>query len=424
MGAQVFIGHGAENVSDADVVVKSTAISEENPEVQKARELGIPIIPRAEMLAELMRLRTGIAVAGTHGKTTTTSLLATIFTEAELDPTVIIGGRLNTFGSNARLGDGQYLIAEADESDGSFLCLSPIITIVTNVDKDHMDFYDDQDAIDNTFRKFMNSIPFYGMNIVCGDDPGVQRLLPSIKRPCLTYGLEKGNKLRAEILSCEVRSLFKVYFDEELLGEVSLAQPGKHNVLNALGAIGVALEAGIDKEAILSGLSNFMGVGRRFEKKGECKGVMVVDDYGHHPAEIQATIETAKSCFPNRRLVVAFQPHRFTRTQALFGEFCKTFEKADELLLTEIYPASESPIPGVNGMSLAQGIRQVSSTKVRFYPDFEMMENELPNILRPGDLFITQGAGSIYKIGENFLEYLDEQGCQCEITDPCEPFNG
>lgn len=424
MGAQVFIGHGADNVSDADVVVKSTAISDDNPELVKARELGIPIIPRAEMLAELMRLRTGIAVAGTHGKTTTTSLLATIFTEAGLDPTVIIGGRLNTFGSNARLGDGQFLIAEADESDGSFLCLAPIITVVTNVDKDHLDFYNDQEAIDQSFRKFMNAIPFYGMNIVCGDDPGVKRLLPSIKRPCMTYGLEKGNRLRAEILSCEVRSLFKVFLDEELLGEVSLAQPGKHNVLNALGAIGVALEAGLEREAVLSGLSNFMGVGRRFEKKGECKGVLVVDDYGHHPAEIKATIETAKSCFPNRRLVVAFQPHRFTRTQALFGEFCKTFEKCDELLLTEIYPASESPIPGVNGMSLAQGIRQVSSTKVRFYPDFEVLENELPNILKPGDIFITQGAGSIYKIGENYLKYLDEQGCACEISDGCSPFNG
>ncbi len=419
MGAQVFIGHGADNVTDADVVVKSTAISNDNPELIKARELGIPIIPRAEMLAELMRLRTGIAVAGTHGKTTTTSLLATIFTEAGLDPTVIIGGRLNTFGSNARLGEGQFLIAEADESDGSFLCLSPIITVVTNVDLDHMDFYNDQDAIDTSFKSFMNAIPFYGMNVICGDDKGIKRLLPSIKRPYLTYGLEKHNRLRAEIISCEVRSLFKVFLDDELLGEVSLAQPGKHNVLNALGAIGVALEAGLDKKAILQGLSNFMGVGRRFEKKGECKGVLVVDDYGHHPAEIRATLETAKACYPSRRLVVAFQPHRFSRTQALFGDFCKTFELADELLLTEIYPASESPIPGVNGMSLAQGIRQVSSTKVRFYPDFEMMENELPNILKPGDLFITQGAGSIYRIGEDFLKYLatePETDCAAETA--------
>lgn len=404
IGAQVFIGHGEENVREADVLVKSTAISEDNPEVLKAREMGIPIIPRAEMLAELMRLRTGIAVAGTHGKTTTTSLLATIFTEAGFDPTVIIGGRLNTFGSNARLGEGQYLIAEADESDGSFLCLAPIITIVTNIDLDHMDFYKDQDDIDNSFRKFMNNIPFYGMNVVCGDDPGVKRLLPTIKRPCLTYGLGKDNRLRAEIISCEVRSMFKVFLDNDLLGEVTLAQPGKHNVLNALASIGVALEAGIKKESIFQGLLNFGGVGRRFERKGEAKGVLVVDDYGHHPAEIMATIETARSCYPNRRLVMAFQPHRFSRTQALFGEFCKTFDKVDELLLTEIYPASESPIPGVNGMSLAQGIRQVSSTKVRFYPDFEMMENELPNILKPGDLFITQGAGSVYLVGENYLE--------------------
>ncbi len=412
LGAQVFIGHGEDNVSEADVLVKSTAIAEDNPEVAKAREMGIPIIPRAEMLAELMRLRTGIAVAGTHGKTTTTSLLATIFTEAGLDPTVIIGGRLNTFGSNARLGEGQYLIAEADESDGSFLCLAPIITIVTNIDQDHMDFYADQDDIDQSFRKFMNSIPFYGMNVVCGDDPGVQRLLPSIKRPCLTYGLGKDNRLRAEILSCEVRSLFKVFMDDELLGEVTLAQPGKHNVLNALASIGVAIEAGISKNAIMQGLANFGGVGRRFERKGENNGVLVVDDYGHHPAEIMATIETAKACYPERRLVMAFQPHRFSRTQALFGEFCKTFEKVDELLLTEIYPASESPIPGVNGMSLAQGIRQVSSTKVRFYPDFEMMENELHNILKPGDLFITQGAGSVYQVGENYLTTIEEARSQ------------
>lgn len=403
LGAQIFIGHNEENVRDADVLVKSTAIAEDNPEVVKAREIGIPIIPRAEMLAELMRLRTGIAVAGTHGKTTTTSLLATIFTEAGLDPTVIIGGRLNTFGSNARLGEGQFLIAEADESDGSFLCLSPIITIVTNVDRDHLDFYKDQDAIDQSFRKFMNAIPFYGMNVVCGDDLGVQRLLPTIKRPCLTYGLGKENRLRAEILSCKVKNIFKVFLDDKFLGEVTLAQPGKHNVLNALASIGVAMEANISKEAIFQGLANFGGVGRRFEYKGEANGVLVVDDYGHHPAEIAATIETAKNCYPERRLIMAFQPHRFSRTKALFGEFCKVFEKVDELLLTEIYPASESPIPGVNGMSLAQGIRQVSSTNVHFYPDFEMMEKELPEILKPGDIFITQGAGSLYLVGENYL---------------------
>ena len=383
LGATVFIGHGADNVGEADVLIKSTAIPDKNPELVAARERGIPIIPRAEMLAELMRLRTGVAIAGTHGKTTTTSLLATIFTEAGLDPTVIIGGRLSIFGSNARLGEGDYLIAEADESDGSFLLLSPIITVVTNVDKDHMDFYADQAAIDESFTSFMNSIPFYGMNVVCGDDEGVQRLLPNIKRPCLTYGLGRKNRLRGEILSAHLRSLFKVYLDGEEWGEVTVAQPGTHNVLNALACIGVALEAGLAKEDIINGLANFGGVGRRFERKGEKKGVLVVDDYGHHPAEILANLRTAKACYPDRRLVVAFQPHRFSRTQALFGEFCKVFTDADLLLLTEIYPASESPIPGVSGLSLAQGIKQVSETKVEFFPDFDALEAALSDIIRP-----------------------------------------
>ena len=403
LGANVFIGHGADNVGEADVLIKSTAIPDKNPELATARERGIPIIPRAEMLAELMRLRTGVAVAGTHGKTTTTSLLATIFTEAGLDPTVIIGGKLSIYGANARLGDGDYLIAEADESDGSFLLLSPIITVVTNVDKDHMDFYADQEAIDASFTKFMNSIPFYGMNVVCGDDEGVQRLLPNIKRPCLTYGLGPKNRLRGEIITSQLRSLFKVYLDGEEWGEVTVAQPGIHNVLNALACIGVSLEAGLDKEDIINGLANFGGVGRRFERKGERKGVLVIDDYGHHPAEIMANLQTAKACYPDRRLVVAFQPHRFSRTQALFGEFCKVFTDADLLLLTEIYPASESPIPGVSGLSLAQGIKQVSETKVQFFPDFETLEKRLANTLQPGDLFMTQGAGSIWRIGENWL---------------------
>jgi len=414
LGANIFIGHGAGNVDGADVVVKSTAIPEENPELVRARELGIPIIPRAEMLAELMRLQSGIAVAGTHGKTTTTSLLATIFTEAGLDPTVIIGGRLNTYGANARLGEGEYLIAEADESDGSFLLLSPAISIVTNVDRDHMDHYATQEAIDQSFADFMNAIPFYGMNVVCGDDPGVQRLLPLVKRPCLTYGLGRTNRLRGEIISAGLRSVFNVYLDGEFWGEVNLAHPGHHNILNALGSIGVSLEAGLNKEDILRGLANFGGVGRRFERKGERRGVLVVDDYGHHPAEIAATLRTAKECYPNRRLVVAFQPHRFSRTQALFGDFCKAFEKADLLLLTEIYPAGESPIPGVNSLSLAQGIRQISETKVTFYENFKMMEQELPLLLSPGDLFLTMGAGSIWQVGE---QYLEAEGPQPEATD-------
>ncbi|ABB37844.1 UDP-N-acetylmuramate--L-alanine ligase [Oleidesulfovibrio alaskensis G20] len=404
LGADIFIGHGAENVTDAQVLVKSTAVSMDNPEVQAAQEKGIPIIPRAEMLAELMRLRKGIAIAGTHGKTTTTSLTAAIFDEAGTDPTVIIGGRLNAYGSNARLGEGEFLLAEADESDGSFLCLSPVVNVVTNVDLDHVDFYHDQQAIDTAFINFMNKVPFYGMNVVCGDDAGVRRLLPQIKRPVLTYGFGPDNQLRAETVTCGETSRFRVLLHGEDLGEVNLVQPGRHNVLNALAAIGVGLETGIAADVCLRGLANFRGVGRRFERKGERGGVLVVDDYGHHPAEIAATLATARTCYPGRRLVVAFQPHRFSRTKALFGDFCKAFDNVDKLLLTEIYPASEAPIPGVSGQSLAQGIRQVSNTDVDYFQDFDAMRAALPETLRPGDLFLTLGAGSIWTVGQFYLD--------------------
>ncbi len=404
LGASISIGHRRENLEEADVMVKSSAVAYDNPELAAARERGIPIIPRAEMLSELMRLQTGIAVAGTHGKTTTTSLLATIFTEAEKDPTVIIGGLLNAYGANARLGEGEYLIAEADESDGSFLCLSPTITVVTNVDADHLDHYKDLDEIDASFTQFLNHIPFYGVNVVCLDDPGVARLLPKINRPVLTYGLTEKARLRAEISRCDVESRFTVLLDAKPLAEIRLPHPGRHNILNALGAIGVSLEAGIPIETIAAALDKFGGVGRRFERKGERNDVLVIDDYGHHPAEIKATIATAKSALAGRRLVVAFQPHRFTRTQALFGDFCKCFDGVDVLLLTEIYPASESPIPGVSGESLARGIRQVSATEVTFFPDFPSMEAALPGILQPGDVFITLGAGSVWKVGMAYLE--------------------
>lgn len=404
LGAVIHAGHARENVGDAQVVVRSTAVRDDNPELVAARAQGVPIIPRAEMLAELMRLKVGVAVAGTHGKTTTTSLLATIFMEARLDPTVIIGGRLNAYGSNAMLGQGRYLIAEADESDGSFLCLLPRISIVTNIDADHLDFYKDLDQIRDSFVTFMNSVPFYGLNVVCGDDPGVQSVLPRVRRPVLTYGFGHDNTLRAEIITCERGSRFNVYRHGEHWGEVSLTHPGRHNVLNALAAIGVAMEAGVPKQDIIHGLGAFGGVGRRFEHKGETGGVLVVDDYGHHPTEIAATLETARLCYPDKRLVVAFQPHRFTRTQALFGEFSKVFAGVDLLLLTEIYPASESPIPGVSGQSLAQAIRQVTSTPVRFFEDFASMQGALEDILQPGDLFLTLGAGSIWTVGQGYLD--------------------
>lgn len=403
-GASIAIGHRAENIAEADVLVKSTAIGEDNPEVQAARLKGIPVIPRAEMLAELMRLRQGVAIAGTHGKTTTTSLTAAIFDSAETDPTVIIGGRLNVYGTNAHLGKGKYLIAESDESDGSFLCLFPIINVVTNVDEDHLDYYKTRENLDDAFVQFMNKIPFYGKNIVCGDDPGIARLLHRIKRPTMTYGFEETNRLRAVIVEMGAVNRFEVLLDGQMLGVVELPQPGRHNILNALGAIGAAMEAGISFDKCREGLKTFGGVGRRFEFKGEKDGISIIDDYGHHPTEIAATLATARRAFAGRRLVVAFQPHRFTRTQAHFGEFCKVFENVDKLLLTEIYAASEKPIPGVSGLSLAQGMRQVSKTDVTFYQSLDELVDALPSVLQSGDVLLTLGAGSITKVGPMFLE--------------------
>lgn len=407
LGAHIAVGHAAENVGDVQVLVKSTAISDDNPELVEARKRNIAIIPRAEMLAELMRLRQGIAIAGTHGKTTTTSLTASIFDTAGLDPTVIIGGRLNVYGTNAHLGHGEYLIAEADESDGSFLCLLPIINVVTNVDEDHLDHYKNREAIDSAFVQFMNNVPFYGLNIVCGDDPGVLTLLPKVKRPVLTYGFAEDNALRAVPLESGRINRFEVWLRGEKLGDVSLPQPGRHNILNALASIGAAMEVGISFDKCAEGLAGFKGVGRRFEFKGEKQGVTVVDDYGHHPAEIAATLATARQVFTGRRIVAAFQPHRFSRTEAHFGEFCKVFDVVDQVLLTEIYAASEKPIPGVSGQSLAQGIRQVSDTPVEYFQTLDELMLALPQILREGDVLLTLGAGSITRLGPAWLEGRD-----------------
>lgn len=407
LGAHIAIGHAAENLGDVQVLVKSTAISDDNPELVEARKRNIAIIPRAEMLAELMRLRQGIAIAGTHGKTTTTSLTASIFDTAGLDPTVIIGGRLNVYGANAHLGYGEYLIAEADESDGSFLCLLPIINVVTNVDEDHLDHYKNREAIDSAFVQFMNNVPFYGLNIVCGDDSGVLALLPKVKRPVLTYGFAEDNALRAIPLESGRINRFEVLLHGKALGEVSLPQPGRHNILNALASIGAAMEVGIPFDKCAEGLAGFKGVGRRFEFKGEKDGITVVDDYGHHPAEIAATLATARQVFTGRRIVAAFQPHRFSRTEAHFGEFCKVFDAVDQLLLTEIYAASEKPIPGVSGQSLAQGIRQVSDTPVEYFQTLDELMLTLPKILREGDVLLTLGAGSITRLGPAWLEGRD-----------------
>lgn len=403
LGAEIYFGHNAENLGDVQVVVRSTAIQDDNIEYKEAVRRKIPVIPRAEMLAELMRLRSGIAIAGTHGKTTTTSFVAAIFEAANLDPTVIIGGRLNTNGANARVGGGEYLIAEADESDGSFLCLFPIINIITNIDEDHMDHYHTRERLDQAFIQFMNNVPFYGLNVACGDDKGVKALLGQVKRPVATYGFEGSNNYTAKIISLGRESQFEVYHEGKCLGEIRLPQPGRHNILNALAAIIVALAVDIPFQACQTGLRNFKGVGRRFEWKGEKNGVSVIDDYGHHPAEIAATLATLREVFPHRRIVAAFQPHRFTRTQALFGSFCKIFDLADETIITEIYAASENPIPGVSGESLAAGIRQVGKTPVRYFPNLGEVRKNLDSILKPGDVFLTLGAGSITRLGSDWL---------------------
>ncbi len=404
LGAEIFEGHAVQNLQQAEVLVKSSAVNGANPEIKSAWDRGIPVIPRAEMLAELMRLKTGIAVAGTHGKTTSTSLLGTLFKEAGLDPTVIIGGRLNTYGANALLGQGEYLIAEADESDGSFLSLLPIMNMVTNVDADHLDYYSDLESIEQAFVNFMNQVPFYGINVVCGDAEGLVKLLHRVKRPVLTYGLQEGNDLQGRILELGEKSRFQVFYRGEFWGEVALAQPGKHNVQNALGVIALAIQAEIPRESIISALAGFAGVGRRLEIKGNRHEVLVLDDYGHHPTEIKATLQTLKEVYPSRRLLVIFQPHRFSRTQALFGEFCKAFDNADHLFLTEIYPASETPIPGVNGINLAQGIRQISNIQVNFCSDFEACLLDLQQLVFPGDVLLTLGAGNVWQVGEFFLQ--------------------
>jgi UDP-N-acetylmuramate--alanine ligase len=404
IGASVFREHRAENLGRAEVLVKSTAVDESNPEVAEAKKRGIPVIPRAEMLAELMRLKTGVAVAGTHGKTTTTSLLGTVFKEAGYDPTVIIGGRLKSYGSNALMGQGEYLVAEADESDGSFLCLFPIMSIITNIEADHLDYYPDLASIEEAFVRFMNTVPFYGVNVACGDDPMVRKLLPRVKRSVVTYGLGEDNNLRGEILELGALSRFAVHWKDEPWGEVSLAQPGKHNVLNALGVIGVCLQAGMSREQILQGLQRFGGVGRRLEVKGERDGILVLDDYGHHPTEFRVTLETLRSMYPGQRLVVVHQPHRFSRTKALFGEICRSFGLADILLVTEIYPASEDPIPGVDGSGLARGIRQVNRSQVDYCADFDACLHSLREIARPGDVVLTMGAGPVWQVGERFLQ--------------------
>ncbi len=409
LGGTIFQGHSADCIAGADVVVASSAIVDTNPEVLAAREGMVPVIQRAEMLAELMRLKKyGIAIAGSHGKTSTTSLVAAILAEAGLDPTVVVGGKVDCLGgSNARLGDGEFLVAEADESDGSFLKLAPVIEVITNIDLEHLDYYRDLDHIKETFLEFIGKIPFYGAGIVCLDDVNIASLLPRIQRRLITYGLTEQADLHAAKIKVNGRSSeFEVYYRGTKLGIIRRNSPGRHTVYNTLAAIAVALELEIEFAVIARAMESFEGVQRRLQVKGEQQGILVVDDYGHHPTEIRATLDAVRDGWPDRRLVVAFQPHRYSRTQGLFDEFTTAFYRADVLVLADIYPASEQPIEGVSSEALLEAIKQHGQRNTRYHGDIATLPVFLQEILREGDLLLTLGAGSIVQVGEQVLEAM------------------
>ena len=404
LGAQVFEGHAAGHASGAHVVVTSTAVPPHNAEVAEARHHGIPVIPRAEMLAELMRLKYGVAVAGSHGKTTTTSMVALVLDRGGLDPTVVVGGRLGVLGSGARLGKGEFLVAEADESDRSFLKLTPTLAVVTNIDREHLDAYRDLADIQEAFLGFVNKVPFYGGAVLCLDDAPVQDILPRVERRVVTYGLSHQASVSARDLELgPTGSHYTATVDGRALGGVTLAVPGAHNVANSLAAVAVGLDLDVPFGAVKAGLESFTGVDRRFQVRGEAGGVLVIDDYGHHPTEIRATLETLRRRAGERRTVVLFQPHRFTRTQALWDDFCKVFHQADVLLLTDIYPASEEPVPGVTAEALARALGERGHRQVAWAGDLPSATERLAAQVREGDVVLTLGAGSVWTAGEELL---------------------
>lgn len=414
MGAKIHIGHASSHVDGIDVVVSSTAVSGDNPELIAAKSMRIPVVRRAEMLGELMRYRHGIAVAGTHGKTTTTSLIASILAAGDKDPTFVIGGLLNSAGSNARMGEGRYLVAEADESDASFMHLQPMVSVVTNIDADHMDTYEgDFGKLKQTFVEFVHNLPFYGLAVMCGDDPVIQEVLPDIARSVLTYGFEPHNDYRAiDVVQTGKTIRFRVIRpnQEEPLA-IFLNLPGKHNVLNATAAIAVATEEGVNDEAIQAGLAEFLGVGRRFQVYGEFslgagEPVMLVDDYGHHPREVAATIAAVRAGWPARRLLMIYQPHRYSRTRDLFEDFVDVLSTVDQLILLEVYAAGEEPIPGANGRALSRSIRTRGVVDPIFVEHTGLVADVLTNILQPGDIVITQGAGNVGSLAGELVEHV------------------
>jgi UDP-N-acetylmuramate--alanine ligase len=410
LGAEIYGGHASQNVKSADVVVFSSAVKVDNPELVAARSAQIPVIPRAEMLAELMRLQDGIAIAGSHGKTTTTSLVATVLRAAELDPTVIIGGKLNGLGSNAALGRGRFLVAEADESDGSFLHLSPVVSVITNIDPEHLDHYKSLGAVKDAFVDFANKVPFYGLVIACLDHPEVQNVLPRIEKRTLTYGLSTQADYSAkQVTAAGLSSRFEVLVRGQSIGEFELKMPGVHNVQNALSVIAVADELGVDRAVTRRALKEFGGVQRRFTVRGAEAGVTVVDDYAHHPAEVRAILAAAQQAY-GRRVVAVFQPHRYTRTQLLFQEFASAFNAADVLFLSDVYAAGETPIAGADSAHLAQAMRDHGHRDVTHVPELGALVTALLPRLQDGDVVLTLGAGSITQLGPQLLAALKQTG--------------
>ncbi|MBC8645929.1 MAG: UDP-N-acetylmuramate--L-alanine ligase [Thermoanaerobaculia bacterium] len=405
LGARIATGHDARHVAEADLVVVSAAVDESNPEVQEARRRGLPVIRRAEMLAEIMRLKQGIAIAGTHGKTTTTSLTGMVLTEAGFDPTIVVGGQVRILGTNARLGKGDFLVAEADEYDRSFLELTPVVAVLTNIEADHLDTYRDLADILDSFTIFANRVPFYGAVVACVDDPGVAGILPRIKRRVVTYGESPQAMLRASEIALEASgTTFEVREgDTWSLGKVRLRLPGKHNVANALAAIAVGRELSIPFPVIARALAEFTGVVRRFETKGERDGVLVVDDYAHHPTEIAATLAAARQVYPRRRLVALFQPHLYSRTRDFAEDFGRALSACDVAVVTDVYPSREKPIPGITGELVAASARQAGHARVVYVPEKEKVVSELERLVISGDLLLTMGAGDVVKLGEKFL---------------------
>ena len=414
LGGTIYAGHQGQWVNGADVVVTSSAIAATNPEVVEAHEAGIPVIQRAEMLAELMRLKKfGIAIAGSHGKTSTTSMVAWVLTQAGLDPTIVVGGKVDSLGGNAKLGEGEFLVAEADESDGSFLKLSPVLEVVTNIDLEHLDYYRDIEHIKSVFMEFIDKIPFYGAVILCLDDANIAELLPLIRKRMITYGLTAQADVHAEQLEAAGgRTRFMVRKGEEKLGEIHLSLPGRHNVYNALAVVCVGLELEIPFAVIAGALGSFGGVQRRMQLKGEACGVTVIDDYGHHPTEIRATLSAIKEAWPEKRLVVLFQPHRYTRTAALYKDFQTAFHQADFLVMTDIYAASETPIPGISSETLLLEIKKHGQRHTHFIPAVDGLAEALLPLLAEGDLVLTLGAGNIVRAGEDLLALLKKQGAK------------